>query len=92
MDVRTAAFDAVAAKMTELVQGLAPLHQAILRKANANGMSGGVVVELVDEYKKRMAQLGDYCVEQYEWETKHACYRCRRASISVGTWRVGNSL
>ena len=79
MDVRTAAFDAVAAKMTESVQRLAPLHQAILRKANANGMSGGVVVELVDEYKKRMTQLGDYCVEQYEWEAKHAIgFRSKR--------------
>lgn len=72
MGVREVAMDAVATKMMVLTGEIAPMQQAVLRRANAKGMSGAVVIELVDEYKKRLAQLADCCVEQFEWEIKHA--------------------
>ena len=74
MDVRKAAFGAVETKLYQLLNELPPMQQAVLRAANAKGMGGGVVVELVDEYKKRMTLLVAFCVEQFEWEAKHAVW------------------
>jgi hypothetical protein len=80
MSVREAAIRVVETKVDELRAELPEMQRTVIALAAAQGISGGVVVQLVNGYKERMVQIAECCAAQYAWEAQHDVWpRWKRA-------------